>query len=155
MDGRSLVRGLVDVASPKLPASVLGHLRRDEGRQDGALPVGGAYIEYHGLGPTGASSAPWFRQQDAFNNTYRAVRVIDHRQGGLGNVLYAEFGNFDFTKVSFHEFFEMDSDRWQMHNVYNALSADAKVAWAERVSKLFACRGAKCKMTGADASHRP
>ena len=62
---------------------------------------------------------------------------------------------FDFTKVSFHEFFEMDSDRWQMYNVYNALSASAKAAWAERVSKLFACRGAKCKMTYDDALHRP
>jgi hypothetical protein len=87
--GRSLVRRLVDAASPKLlPASVLRHLRRDEERQDGALPVGGAYVEYHGIGPTGASSAPWFRQQDALNNTYRALRVIDRRQGGLGNVLY-------------------------------------------------------------------
>jgi hypothetical protein len=39
------------------------------------LPVGSAYIEYHGLGPTGATAGPWFRWQDALNNTYRALRV--------------------------------------------------------------------------------
>ena len=75
-----------------------------------------------GLGPTGGASAPWYRQQDAFNNTYRALRVIDRRPGGLGNVLYAEFGSFDFATLQFHEFYEMDSDRWQQRNRYGGLT---------------------------------
>ena len=99
-----------------------------------------------GLGPTGGASAPWYRQQDAFNNTYRALRVIDRRPGGLGNVLYAEFGTFGFGEVFSREFFEMDSDPWQVHNVYGALPPAVQAHWASRVASLFNCSGAACRM---------
>eukprot|EP01049_Picozoa_sp_SAG25_P009290 SAG25_NODE_908_length_4802_cov_2.234106_5_plen_75_part_00 len=68
---------------------------------------------------------------------------------------YAEFGSFDFAEISFHEFFEMDSDKWQMRNVYGGLSADEKTAWAKRVSKLFTCQGAQCRMAPDEALQRP
>jgi N-acetylglucosamine-6-sulfatase len=171
MDGRSLVRALVDSTAPNLPSSVVSHLNRQPGEQTsssssaptssaptssaptsanrggapaagGVLPVGGAYIEYHGLGLTGSPG----RLGDAFNNTYRALRVIDRREGGLGNVLFSEFGDFEFSEISFREFFELDSDPWQKHNVYETLSAGAKAAWAKRLGDMFSCRGAQCRM---------
>ena len=70
MDGRSLVVGLIapDTARAQLPESVRRHLswqtaQENQQQGGGVLPRGGAYVEYHGLGPTGASSAPWFRQR--------------------------------------------------------------------------------------------
>lgn len=149
MDGRSLVRGLLEdgpsskgnvtFARARMPASPVSV--RESG---GALPLGGAYIEYHGLGPTGATSPPFFRQQDSFNNTYRALRVIDRRTGGLGNVLYAEFGTFNFTTIYTREFFDIDDDPWQQRNRYATLAAAEKAAWATRVSGMFHCSGATC-----------
>ena len=99
-----------------LPRSVASHVRQEVAEHwrrlsglsagpGGRLPVGGAYIEYHGLGPTGASLPPFHRQQDALNNTYmyRALRVVDLRRvGGLGNVMYAEFGAYGFTTIHIH-----------------------------------------------------
>ena len=152
MDGRSLVHALVDTAS-NLPSSVVSHLNRQAGSRPssslyrgralerGALPVGGAYIEYHGLGLTGSPG----RLGDAFNNTYRALRVVDRREGGLGNVLFSEFGDFGVENVFFREFFDLDSDQWQKRNVYEMLPSEAKTAWANRVGDMFACRGARCR----------
>ena len=158
MDGHSLLGGLLDhgpspldnlgsalARAPAAPAPA----PRGSG---GALPVGGAYIEYHGLGPTGATSPPFFRQQDAFNNTYRALRVIDRRAGGLGNVLYAEFGTYDFTTIHTREFFDIDDDAWQTHNRYAALPAAEKVEWATRLSNMFRCSGAACRTNSSSGS---
>ena len=143
MDGRSLAGVLLGHAEEQAAGGGRAALAGDG---KGALPAGGAYIEYHGLGPTGASSPPWYRQQDALNNTYRALRVIDRRPGGLGNVLYAEFGTFGFGEVFSREFFEMDSDPWQVHNVYGALPPAVQAHWASRVASLFNCSGAACRM---------
>lgn len=145
MDGRSLVRGLLDANVEGLPRSVVSHIWQSAA-PGGLLPAGGAYIEYHGLGPTGANSAPWHRQQDALNNTYRALRVMDGREGGLGNVLYAEFGSFDFSTVSFREYFDLDQDRWQLHNAFANLSTAEQERWAKRVRDMFGCKGAACRM---------
>jgi len=144
MDGRSLASAL----QQRAPEETVKTEETGKGSDDVLpfLPVGSAYLEYHGLGPTGASSAPWFRQQDALNNTYRALRVIDRRQGGLGNVLFSEFGTFDFTTINSREFFEMDSDPWQMHNVYSSLSNQEQMEWAQRVASLYTCSGASCRM---------
>ena len=101
-----------------------------------------------GLGPVGASSPPWHRQQDAFNNTYRALRVIDRRPGGLGNVMYAEFalGSFNFERIAFREYFDMDADPWQMHNRYSVLTTEEQQKWAKMTSGMFGCRGPSCRM---------
>lgn len=174
MDGRSLVRKLlrpddVDAAGPAmtastntamravLPRSVTTHMRYEmaEHRRrrlsglsagQGRLPVGGAYIEYHGLGPTGASSPPFHRQQDALNNTYRALRVIDRRPEGLGDVMYAEFGTYGFETIHSREYFNVSQDRWQQHNLYTTLSLREQAEWAQRVKSLFGCTGASCRM---------
>jgi hypothetical protein len=149
MDGRSLVAALGVENQTSLAAAL--HTVEEEkravgGEGIGLLPVGGAYVEYHGLGPTGASTPPWFRQQDALNNTYRALRVIDRRADGLGNVLYAEFGTFGFGTIQQHEYFEMDTDPWQMHNQYAGLTARERGEWANRLEGLFHCTGAACRM---------
>ena len=111
------------------------------GAAAGFLPHGGAYVEYHGLGLVGAPG----RLGDAWNNTYRALRVIDHRPNGLGNVLYAEFGTFTFDVIQFHEFYDLDVDPWQMHNQYAALEPAAREQWATRVRNLHGCTGPECR----------
>ena len=72
--------------------------------------------------------------------------MIDHREGGLGNVLYAEFGSFEFDTVNSREFFEMDEDPWQKHNRYEQLTDEERRQWATRVGDLFGCKGAACRM---------
>ena len=145
MDGRSLAHALISSNSK----STADHVRLDANISDnvevdvgGALPRGGAYIEYHGLGPVGAPN----RRQDAWNNTYRALRVIDRRPHGLGNVLYAEFGDFLFKNILFREFYEMDTDPWQLHNRFDALTNEERAQWTTRVDNLFRCKGAGCRM---------
>ncbi len=138
MDGRSLAGALLGTDAVQTTG------KRGAA---GALPSGGAYIEYHGLFDVGASTPPFYRQQDALNNTYRALRVIDRRPGGLGNVMYAEFGTFGFEKIFSQEFFEMDTDPWQMHNSYGALPAAVQEQWAARVAVLFSCSGPSCRVT--------
>merc|ERR1712216_427649 len=110
----------------------------------GTLPLGAAYIEYHGLGPVGISHGHG-RQEDAWNNTYRAVRVIDRREGGLGNIMYAEFGgDFNFSTIYFHEFFDLDKDEWQLVNAYDDLPKAQRANWAHIISSLYKCVGAEC-----------
>lgn len=168
MDGRSLVAGLIATETPlslsadpaaALPASVLRHLRRPPRKRagtggggescpdescTGTLPVGGAYVEYHGIGLTGSPG----RLGDAFNNTYRALRVIDRRTPtGLGNVLYAEFGSdFAFDAVYAREFFDLDADPYQVQNAWSALAPDAQQAWVARIAALSRCKGKGCGM---------
>jgi arylsulfatase A-like enzyme len=132
MDGRSMVRHIVDPTSELLPESVAAHLQQNA--RDDPLPSNGVYIEYHGLGMTGAPG----RLGDAFNNTYRALRVINHQPGGLGNVMYAEFGDFFFNNISFHEFYDMDADRWQLHNIWDQLSDTNKTMWAAKMRAILA-----------------
>ena len=109
----------------------------------GALPLGGAYVEYHGLGLTGSPG----RLGDAFNNTYRALRVIDRRtggEGGLGNVLYAEFGSYTFDSIMKREYYNLDTDPHQMYNKFATLTPEEQASWAARILRLWKCRGAAC-----------
>ena len=162
MDGRSLVPQIIstdagagtdtDIDAPvdeqpslslplPLPLSVAAHLRRQQelprtaGRPTPMrLPFNSAYIEYHGLGLTGAPG----RLGDAFNNTFRALRVMDHQPGGLGNVLYAEWGDFFFERISFWEYYDLDDDEWQLRNGWGTLPEANKTAWKERIRAVFA-----------------
>ena len=98
-----------------------------------------------GLGPTGASSPPFYRQQDAFNNTYRALRVIDRRAGGKGNVLFVEFGSFGFENISYREYYNLDLDPWQLRNTYGDLDEENQARWAGLLEALYHCRGSECR----------
>lgn len=136
MDGRSLVGGLIGSTTE----CTGGEVREEPGERD-PLPVGLALIEYHSLGIVGAPG----RLGDAWNNTYRALRIIDRRPYGLGNVLYAEFGDYSFSTVQFHEFFDLETDPWQLHSTFNALSSANKSAWATRLARAYACHGSSCR----------
>eukprot|EP00035_Acanthoeca_spectabilis_P008264 m.151280 g.151280 ORF g.151280 m.151280 type:complete len:448 (+) comp14288_c0_seq3:886-2229(+) len=136
MDGRSLVGGLIGSTTE----STGGEVRKEPGERD-PLPVGLALIEYHSLGMVGAPG----RLGDAWNNTYRALRIIDRRPYGLGNVLYVEFGDYSFSTVQFHEFFDLETDPWQLHSTFNALSSANKSAWATRLARAYACHGSSCR----------
>lgn len=133
MDGRSLLHELIPADTGALPLSVAMHFDRSSNTAPTAsasvLPRNGAYIEYHGLGLTGLPG----RLGDSPNNTYRGLRVVDHLTGGLGNVLYAEFGDFSFENITFHEFYDMDRDPWQLHNVWSELTPEIQAEWAKRL----------------------
>lgn len=158
MDGRSRVAALVSPGR-RVPRSVRRHLAAPtparspgtiaesggHGGAAGVLPVGGALIEYHSLGMTGLNSRGEGRLGDAWNNTYRALRVIDRRDGGLGNVLYAEFGDFTFSTITFREYYDVEADPWQLENIVDALPKEDQAAWAQRLAAAHGCRGAGCR----------
>ena len=72
----------------------------------------------------------------AYNTLVAAARLFFRRLERSQNRLADSEKRFrELAEVSGDWFFEMDSDRWQMRNVYGGLTADAKTAWAKRVSK--------------------
>lgn len=103
MDGRSVAHHIINTSMPELSSSVSQQLRVSESAAAPRRPPQTAYIEYHGLGPVGAPR----RMMDSFNNTYRALRIIDNST--YGNILYAEFGtDFLFSGIQFREFYNLD-----------------------------------------------
>ena len=84
-------------------------------------------LEYSGLSnwPTGGPAGK--RLNDCPNNTFRALRYVGQHPNssfhGLGrNLLYTEFTSVDdwfYERVNFRELYEMDSDPYQLQNLYN------------------------------------
>ena len=151
MDGRSVAAQLLGEEA----AGGAEEEAQEPGRRGAAAaaaagrPANAAYIEYHGLGPVGAPG----RLLDSFNNTFRGVRLV----GGPGagprfssspNLLYAEWGSdFLFSSVVFRELYDMDSDPWQLTNLYGEWSHTHKHLVdqvANLTLRLYNCAGASC-----------
>jgi hypothetical protein len=70
----------------------------------------------------------------------------------LSNLLYAEFqngtgGQVDFQSPDYYELFDMDADRWQTQNIYNATKVAAPATVAElheEVQAWLKCKGSSC-----------
>ena len=62
-DGHAAAASTSASSTTTITSTTTGTLRR---------PANLAYVEYHGLGPVGAPA----RQMDAFNNTFRGIRVV-------------------------------------------------------------------------------
>jgi arylsulfatase A-like enzyme len=165
MDGRSVASQLVPSFNPRI----------DPGQQDkesqlfAVRPLTVAYIEYHGLGPVGAPR----RLLDSFNNTFRAIRVVgglpqllptkskSHSEAKLEagsphqpatsptisrNLLYAQWGSdFKFSSIVFRELFDLDSDPWQMHNIYDQAPEELTAVLANLTRTLYRCKGPLCR----------
>jgi arylsulfatase A-like enzyme len=103
MDGRSLVRDIVDPSAPGVSESTKQHAARLSAAEvagnvtAGYRPQNAVFVSYHGLGPVGAPH----RWMDSLNNTYRILRYMNDAQ--YGDLMYAEFaGDFNFDTVVFH-----------------------------------------------------
>lgn len=83
---------------------------------------------------------------DCFNNTFRALRFVDHPK--FGDLLFAEFGS-DFMfqeKLAMTEVYNCSVDPWNTHNLAASGSFDAAQAAElhELLLGLWGCKGAEC-----------
>ena len=147
MDGRSLVSHLVPPSRrAELPLAARELLREELGGQleaEAAPWRTEQLIEYLGLGPV----VRYQHLEDSYNNTFRALRVVD--KANNINALIAEFTNrktdYNFTKQpEFYEFYDMNTDPWQMHNIYDKVDPQLKQRLTGKLRQLFTCRGTDC-----------
>jgi hypothetical protein len=148
MDGSSLLHSLLrEPAMPTVPKLTRKRLIEEAGTRRPKL----AFIEYHGLGNVPPSyvdpaTTPNIRLMDCFNNTFRAVRFVDHPK--FGDLLFAEFGS-DFLfqgKLAMTEAYNCSTDPWNTHNLVASGGFDAEqvAELHDLLIGLWGCKGAAC-----------
>jgi len=144
-DGRSFLPLLIrDIEHPSLPLSVkesLSQVSVDDVKEDWRKNV---FMEYYYIGINPYCGMP--QPIEDVSSNFIAVRHVDSL---LGDLLYAEFqngtgGNVKFERPDYYEMFDMRSDHWQMHNVYEDANATLKKRLHEEVQAWLACKGATC-----------
>ena len=94
---------------------------------------------------------------DPVSNTYRALRFVGSARplpgiGGdhaYGDMLYAEFqngtnGNVDFAHPNHYELFDLETDKWQIHNLYPTANASVKADLHKEVQAWLHCHEDSC-----------
>ena len=85
--------------------------------------------------------------EDTWNNTFRALRVIDPAAPrGQRNLMLAEFTdcrtNWNFEQpFAEAELFDLDADPHQLNNIYKDTDPALRTELHARLAKLYACRG--------------
>eukprot|EP00755_Sulcionema_specki_P008823 Sspe_Gene.6071::Locus_2034_Transcript_2_2_Confidence_0.667_Length_1869::g.6071::m.6071/K01137/GNS; N-acetylglucosamine-6-sulfatase len=78
--------------------------------------------------------------KDAPNNTFIALYSND--------LAYAEYTNvhdWDFANVTWHELYNLTSDPWQLHNIYNDVPQALRDHLHSRLWKEWTCKGESCE----------
>jgi len=143
MDGVSVLPSLLNKPSDRLlPPATRARLAQQ--RRAEYVEPRMAFIEYHGLGNVIGQG----RLMDCFNNTYRALRYVNHPR--FGNLLYAEFANdFMFKEaIAKVEAFNMTADPWSTKNVAKDLGAADHAELHATAKRLWSCSSA-CTCPGA------
>lgn len=145
MDGQSLARLLVTDAT-SAPAPTRALLQRQE------TPVGPIgwrtmqLIEYNGLG----NVVRYQHLEDTNNNTFRALRVINGSRN-LKLVEFTDWDNWFFNKpADEYELFDLDSDPWEMNNIWKSADAKLKQSLQSELERLFRCQGKTCGPLGRE-----
>jgi N-acetylglucosamine-6-sulfatase len=104
-------------------------------------------IEYIGLGDV----VRYGHLEDSYNNTFRALRVMDDTQpSGRRNLKYVEFTdcqkdwNFTMEPAEF-ELFDLDSDPFEMNNIISQVPYDLIRRLRHTTRRLFKCAGHICR----------
>eukprot|EP00051_Salpingoeca_urceolata_P014663 m.187013 g.187013 ORF g.187013 m.187013 type:complete len:405 (-) comp18150_c1_seq6:22-1236(-) len=143
MDGRSIAPWVVDPADPHVSSATQAHISNLV--NNGATAPQFHYAEYNSLGIWDMDG---HMIDHALYHTFRAVRFDDEE---MGNILYAEYtslSDWDYVNASeykFQEFFDLDTDPWEMHNVIKDVSPAKRQKLEGLVRSLFACKGSTCQ----------
>jgi N-acetylglucosamine-6-sulfatase len=155
VDGRSFLPLIASGGGgeEQLPPTVRAHLAAHDAASVAAGWRKSHFIQHYSVGA--GSYCGDGHHIDGPDNNFIAVR---HLPGSAyGNVLYAIFqwangtnygtGNVDFQDPFFFEFYNMDSDPWQMNNIFNEVNGSKP----EMIAALHAeaqvwlrCKGASC-----------
>ena len=141
MDGRSVAPQLIDPADPAVPEATRSHVLEE--RRGGNEWRDFHLIEYNSLGSVVRTG---HLVDDPQSNTYRAIRSV---RGRFGNILYAEFTALTdfrtYNNVSAREFFDLDADPHQLHNIISQQSPALLNELHELVASEFVCHGTTCR----------
>ena len=76
------------------------------------------------------------------SNTWRALRTLN----GTHNTQYIEYdAAFEFKTIQFHEYYDIDTDPYQMKNIYDTLSDAQKKDLEQRIETYWTCQGESCE----------
>ena len=88
---------------------------------------------------------------DSWNNTYQCVRTINGTAGQVNGTIYCRFICYGAgkevvdcepgTPESEGEYYEMDSDPYELNNLWRNLSSEQVTAFEAQVDSLLACGG--------------
>jgi N-acetylglucosamine-6-sulfatase len=81
-------------------------------------------IEYSST--TNGSSNLWTNGNQAANNTWRALRIIDPQIGNLTYAEYVQIMDWNFSNIIFYELYNLNTDPFQLNNLYNNASLNFK-----------------------------
>ena len=104
-------------------------------------------IEYVGLGPV----VRYQHQEDAFNNTFVALRIIDPTlPQGWQNIKYVEYtdcrNDWNFTNAAQeYELFDLAADPFEMNNIFSIASRDLLDRLHKVLRELYTCAGDSCR----------
>ena len=100
----------------------------------------GAYCHMVPMGPTGEfhlppyyGMDPWCSCQDATNNTYSCVRILDIPRNR--SEMYCEWDTGEI------EMYDLIADPWNMKNLKNSLDDDTRSKLSSRLDELRHCKG--------------
>lgn len=88
---------------------------------------------------------------DSYNNTFRALRVIDDTQPvGRRNIKYVEFTDcekdWNFTQAPMElELFDLDADPYELINIAASADSDFITSLRDATHRLFTCSGKSCR----------
>jgi N-acetylglucosamine-6-sulfatase len=161
MDGSSFATQLMGrLATPALMATWSeqgGEESPKAAREEFLLEFDGLKNWPNGEGPLGTCNKPGgpkcARLNDCPNNTYRALRVVtpaNESYLGLGlggNLLFTEFTSAEdwfYHAINFRSLFDLDSDPFQLTNLFASVPAAGKAQLQARLAKLWRCVGDEC-----------
>ena len=89
-----------------------------------------------------ASNASDLYTYDDPSNQWRLLRVLNETH----DFTYVQFDPdffFNATSIAFHEFFDMKTDPWQQHNVWESLGTETRQALMEQLAGHASCHGTR------------
>ena len=124
-----------------------GPIRKQEWRND-------FLISYHGEGNPECGFSPCnkgkpnryedWHSGDATNNSYHCVRSMAPSE------IYCAFDDDE----DFVEYYDLETDPWQLHNTAPTLSPEIRSAFEKRLLQLRRCRGSSCRQELSAAAER-
>eukprot|EP01064_Diplonema_japonicum_P029219 TRINITY_DN4663_c0_g3_i2.p1 TRINITY_DN4663_c0_g3~~TRINITY_DN4663_c0_g3_i2.p1 ORF type:complete len:589 (+),score=70.13 TRINITY_DN4663_c0_g3_i2:70-1767(+) len=140
MDGRSMVPMLITDGDVRLPGSVERHLKTAV-----KFSRTSTFHGYYNQGPWEVGTR---HPLDDWSNTYIGVTY----KGGEGDFKYAMYDPFgkqtNFTKPYMYELFNLRTDPFELHNIYNStLASDPGLVQmlTDLTFKWYHCSGTSCQ----------
>jgi hypothetical protein len=85
---------------------------------------------------------------DSVNNTWACLRTLSTEEDSLFCHFFFGYEGRASGVPNFEEFYDMQTDQWQLNNVANALPNATKARLVQRLKQLMACGDGNCTTLG-------